>query len=109
MLVLAPFPAGAQVSPFPDHALGYRDFSRQAKLDQDFLAIPDPKLAQGALKTLTAVPHPAASKEDYDTAQYVAGKFKAAGLDTQIVPYKAWLNLPLKFSWRPRNAGEGRF
>jgi N-acetylated-alpha-linked acidic dipeptidase len=84
----------AQVSPFPDHVLGYRDFSRQAKLDQDFLAIPDARLAQEELKTLTATPHVAASKEDYDTAVYVAGKFKAAGLDTQIVPYKAWLNLP---------------
>ena len=93
-MVLAPLPAAAQVSPFPDHALGYRDFSRQAKIDQEFLAIPDPKLAQEELKTLTAVPHVAASKEDYDTALYVAAKFKAAGLDTQIVPYKAWLNLP---------------
>jgi N-acetylated-alpha-linked acidic dipeptidase len=68
----------AQVSPFPDRVLGYRDFSRQAKIDQDFLAIPDVKLAQEELKTLTAVPHVAASKEDYDTALYVAGKFKAA-------------------------------
>jgi N-acetylated-alpha-linked acidic dipeptidase len=107
LLVLAPFPAGAQVSPFPDHVLGYRDFSRQAKLDRDFLAIPDPKLAQEELKTLTAVPHVAASKEDYDTAQYVAGKFKAAGLDTQIVPYKAWLNLPLEVFLEATNA-EGR-
>ncbi len=107
MLVLAPFPAGAQVSPFPDHVLGYRDFSRQAKIDQDFLAIPDPKLAQEELKTLTAVPHVAASKEDYDTAVYVAGKFKAAGLDTQIVPYKAWLNLPQEVFLEATNA-EGK-
>jgi N-acetylated-alpha-linked acidic dipeptidase len=84
----------AQVSPFPDRVLGYRDFSQQAKLDQEFLAVPDPKLAQEELKTLTAVPHVAASKEDYDTALYVAAKFKAAGLETQIVPYKAWMNLP---------------
>ena len=41
-----------------------------------------PKLAQEELKTLTAAPHVAASKEDYDTAVYVASKFKAAGLDT---------------------------
>ena len=107
LLVLAPFPAAAQVSPFPDHALGYRDFSRQAKIDQDFLAIPDPKLAQEELKTLTAVPHVAASKEDYDTALYVAGKFKAAGLDTQIVPYKAWLNLPQEVFLEATNA-EGK-
>jgi N-acetylated-alpha-linked acidic dipeptidase len=107
LLVLAPFPAAAQVSPFPDHALGYRDFSRQARIDQDFLAIPDPKLAQEELKTLTAVPHVAASKEDYDTAVYVAGKFKAAGLDTQIVPYKAWLNLPQEVFLEATNA-EGK-
>ena len=82
--------------------MGYRDFSRQAKIDQDFLAVPDAKLAQEELKTLTAVPHVAASKEDYDTAVYVAGKFKAAGLETQIVPYKAWLNLPQEVFLRPQ-------
>jgi N-acetylated-alpha-linked acidic dipeptidase len=74
--------------------LGFRDFSRQAKIDQDFLAVPSAKLAQEELKTLTAAPHVAASKEDYDTALYMEGKFKAAGLETEIVPYKAWLNLP---------------
>ena len=94
LLVMVHASMVAQVSPFPDRVLGYRDFSRQAKVDQDFLAIPDPKLAQEELKTLTAVPHVAASKEDYDTALYVAAKFKSAGLETQIVPYKAWMNLP---------------
>jgi N-acetylated-alpha-linked acidic dipeptidase len=94
LLIFAHLSIVAQVSPLPNHILGYHDFSRQAKIDQEFLAIPDTKLAQEELRTLTAVPHVAASKEDYDTAVYVAGKFKAAGLDTQIVPYKAWLNLP---------------
>jgi N-acetylated-alpha-linked acidic dipeptidase len=84
----------SDVPGFPDHVLGFHDFSHQAKIDQEFLGLPDTKLAQEELKTLTAVPHVAASKEDYETALYVAGKFKAAGLDTQIVPYKAWLNLP---------------
>jgi N-acetylated-alpha-linked acidic dipeptidase len=93
-VALVPFAASAQVAPFPNHVFGYRDFAPQAKLDQDFLAIPSAKLAQEELKTLTASPHVAASKEDYDTAVYVAGKFQAAGLETQIVPYKAWLNLP---------------
>ena len=94
LFVLASSLAVAQVSTPPTRVLGYRDFDRQAKIDRDFLAIPDAKLAQEELKTLTAVPHVAASKEDYDTALYVQGKFKAAGLETQIVPYKAWLNLP---------------
>ena len=69
--------------------------------------MPDAKLAQEELKTLTAAPHVAASKEDYDTALYVAGKFKAAGLDTQIVPYKAWLNLPQEVFLQASNA-EGK-
>jgi N-acetylated-alpha-linked acidic dipeptidase len=94
----------AQVTASPDRVFGYRDFSRQAKVDQQFLAVPDPKLAQEELKTLTAVPHVAASKEDYDTALYVAAKFRAAGLDTQIVPYKAWMNLPQEVFLQATNA-----
>ena len=75
---------------------GYRDFSQQAKLDSTFLAVPDAKLAGEELKILTAEPHWASSPEDYKTAQYVAEKFKAAGLDTQIVPFRVWLNKPVK-------------
>ena len=78
----------------PQTVFGYKDFSAQAKIDQTFLAVPDAKLAGEELKTLTAAPHIAASKEDYATAQYVAQKFKAAGLETTIIPYKVWLNLP---------------
>jgi N-acetylated-alpha-linked acidic dipeptidase len=107
LLIFAHFPVVAQVSTSPDRVLGYRDFSRQAKIDRDFLAIPDTKLAQEELRTLTAAPHVAAGKEDYDTALYVQGKFKAAGLETQIVPYKAWLNLPQEVFLEARNA-EGK-
>jgi N-acetylated-alpha-linked acidic dipeptidase len=84
----------AQELTAPKRVFGYRDFSAQAKIDQEFLAIPDPKLAQQELKALTAAPHVAGSKEDYATAVYVADKFKAAGLETQIVEYTAWMNLP---------------
>lgn len=84
----------AQSPAVPETLFGYRDFSQQVKIDRDFLAVPDTKLAGEELKTLTAAPHVAGSKEDYATAVYVAGKFKAAGLETTIVPYTAWLNLP---------------
>ncbi len=66
----------------------------EQKIVQEFLAVPSAKLAGEELKALTAAPHVAASKEDYATAQYVADKFKASGLATEIVPYKVWLNLP---------------
>ena len=75
---------------------GYRDFTQQAKWDSTFMAVPDAKLAGEHLKTLTSAPHWASSPEDYATAVYVADKFKAAGLQTEIVPYKVLLNKPIK-------------
>jgi N-acetylated-alpha-linked acidic dipeptidase len=75
---------------------GYKDFAPQAQIDQTFLAVPDAALAGQHLKTLTAEPHIAGSEEDHKTALYVAEKFKAAGLQTQIVEYKVLINLPKK-------------
>lgn len=83
---------------------GYRDFSGQAKWDTAFLAVPDARLAGEHLKVLTASPHWASSPQDYATAIYVADKFKAAGLETQIVPYKVLLNKPIKISIEAFNA-----
>jgi len=73
---------------------GYADFSAEAKVEQNFLAVPDAKLAGEELRTLTAEPHLAATPEDHKTAEYVAQQFRAAGLDTQIVPYRVLLNQP---------------
>jgi len=73
---------------------GYTDFSAESKIEQQFLAVPDAKLAGQHLKTLTAEPHMAATPEDHKTAEYVAEKFRAAGLDTEIVPYRVLLNWP---------------
>lgn len=89
----------AQAGPASGAFPGYRNFdAEQARIDQQFLAVPDAKLAGEELKALTAEPHVASTPEDYKTAEYVASKFKEAGLDTSIVPYKAWLNLPKEVS-----------
>jgi N-acetylated-alpha-linked acidic dipeptidase len=84
----------AQSTP-PDTFPGYKTFAEQQKTDQTFLAVPDPKLAGEELKILTAEPHIAASPEDHKTAEYVASKFREAGLDTSIQEYKAWINMPI--------------
>ena len=68
------------------------------------MAVPDPKLAGEHLKTLTAAPHWASSPEDKQTADYVASKFREAGLETTIVPYRVWLNLPRKISIKAYDA-----
>jgi len=98
LVVLPAVPLLAQSVPpltaSPASILGYRDFSKQARIDEDFLKVPDPKLAGEHLKTLTAVPHIAASPEDLATAEFVAGKFRDAGLETEIVPYRVWMNMP---------------
>ena len=86
--------AQTTVAPVPQ-VFGYRNFTEQAKWDAAFLAVPDAKLAGEHLKTLTAAPHWASSPEDYATAVYVADKFKAAGLKTEIVPYKVRMNKPV--------------
>ena len=85
-------PAPAQV--VPQGSFGYTNFDAEAKLEQRFLAVPDPKTAGEDLKTLTAEPHLAATPEDYKTAEFVARKFRAAGLDTEIVPYRVLLDYP---------------
>jgi N-acetylated-alpha-linked acidic dipeptidase len=73
---------------------GYTDFTAQSKIEEKFLAVPDAKLAGLHLKTLTAEPHIASSPEDRKTAEYVAQKFRTAGLDTEIVPYRVLMNQP---------------
>ena len=78
----------------PAAAFGYSDFSRQAAIENKFLDVPSARLAGAELKTLTAAPHMAATPEDHQTALYVAQKFRDAGLETEIVPYRVLLNWP---------------
>ena len=73
---------------------GYADFTAQSKIEEKFLAVPDARLAGQHLKTLTSEPHLASTPEDRKTAEYVAQKFRAAGLETEIVSYRVLMNQP---------------
>jgi N-acetylated-alpha-linked acidic dipeptidase len=95
-LLTPPAPVQQQRAPEHPTVFGFPDPTEQLKWDKAFLAVPDAKLAGEHLKTLTAEPHWASSPEDYKTALYVAEKFKAAGLQTEIVPFRVWLNKPVK-------------
>ena len=77
---------------------GFRDASAELKVESRFLAIPDPKRAEENLRILTQAPHIAGSPEDKATADYVAAKFREAGLDTEIVEYRVWFNYPSEIS-----------
>jgi N-acetylated-alpha-linked acidic dipeptidase len=77
---------------------GFRDATSENAAEARFLAVPDPKLAEQHLRTLTQAPHMAGTPEDKATADYVAQKFRDAGLDTEIVEYKVWINYPVEIS-----------
>jgi N-acetylated-alpha-linked acidic dipeptidase len=77
---------------------GFRDSASESATEARFLAVPDPKLAGEHLKTLTQSPHLAGTPEDKATADYVASKFREAGLETEIVEYKVWMNYPSEIS-----------
>ena len=77
---------------------GFREAAAENATETRFLAVPDPKLAEEHLRTLTQAPHMAGTPEDKATADYVARKFREAGLDTEIVEYKVWINYPSEIS-----------
>ena len=107
LAALASTPRAVQSAPQPptQAVFGYSDFSAESKIEEKFLAVPDPRLAGDELKTLTAEPHLAATPEDHKTAEFVAQKFRAAGLDTEIVPYRVLLNWPKEVKVEAYDAG----
>lgn len=77
---------------------GFRDAAAESAIEAHFLSVPDPKLAEEHLRTLTKDPHMAGTVEDKATADYVAQKFREAGLETEIVEYQVWINYPAEIS-----------
>ena len=90
--------AAPERQPGAQSIFGFRDATAENAAEVRFLAVPDPKLAEQHLRTLTQVPHMAGTPEDKATADYVAQKFRDAGLDTEIVEYKVWMNYPSEVS-----------
>src|SRR6202049_3924960 len=100
-LLLLSLPQGqmAQGTPNSSTAIfGFRNSAAEAAQEGRFLAVPDPKLAEQHLRILTQAPHVAGSPEDKATADYVAQQFREAGLDTEIVEYRVWMNYPAEIS-----------
>src|SRR5438309_3194159 len=53
---------------------GFRNSAEENAVESRFLAVPDSKLAEAHLRTLTQAPHMAGTPEDKATAEYVAKK-----------------------------------
>jgi N-acetylated-alpha-linked acidic dipeptidase len=95
---LAPTTAENASAPSNAAIFGFRDPVAESATETRFLSVPDPKLAEEHLRTLTKAPHMAGTIEDKATADYVAQKFREAGLDTEIVEYRVWFNYPAEIS-----------
>jgi len=97
---LLPGARNLQVTPpapsAPTASFGYTDLARELRLEEKFLALPEAARAGAHMRVLTSAPHVAGSPEDRKTADYVARQFRAAGLETEIVPYRVLLNEPVE-------------
>ena len=67
---------------------GFRDAAVETATEARFLAVPDPKLAEAHLRTLTQAPHMAGTPEDKATADYVAQNAGKAGAEQKRNPGK---------------------
>ncbi|KAF1333165.1 Glutamate carboxypeptidase, partial [Globisporangium splendens] len=65
-------------------------------IEKKFLSGVDRKKIQEYLHAYAAVPHPAGSKEDYNTAVWTAKQFEAFGLNATIKEYYPLLSLPVR-------------
>src|SRR5215471_16609640 len=91
-------PVSREGSPHPVAIAGFPNPEPENATESKFLAVPDPKLAEQHLKALTRLPHIAGSEEDKATADYVAGRLREAGLETETVEYRVWMNYPGEIS-----------
>jgi N-acetylated-alpha-linked acidic dipeptidase len=94
LLALTTTGAVTPLAPSTSAIFGFRDSATEQATESRFLGVPDSKLAEEHLRILTKVPHMAGTVEDKATADYVAQKFRDAGLDTEIVQYRVWMNYP---------------
>src|SRR5579864_1552852 len=85
-------------SPASGDLSGFVQPDEERAVESRFLVVPDPKLAKEHLRILTQAPHVAGTPEDKANAEYVAQKFREAGLTTEIVEYKIWINYPSEIS-----------
>jgi N-acetylated-alpha-linked acidic dipeptidase len=85
-------------SPASGDLPGFVHPDEERAVESRFLAVPDPSLAKEHLRILTQAPHVAGTPEDKANAEYVAEKFREAGLTTEIVEYKIWISYPAEIS-----------
>jgi len=97
-VMLSTWSARVSANPPDVPIFGFRDSAAETAVESRFLAVPSATQAEEDLRILTQAPHMAGTPEDKATADFVAQKFRDAGLQTEIVEYKVWMNYPKEIS-----------
>ncbi len=87
------FAGGARASDGPAGFLP-EHYERQQGAERALLALPSPERCRAHHRELTREPHPAGSEAGRRVADYVAARFREAGLATEIVTYDVLLSSP---------------
>lgn len=66
----------------------------ERRWEEEYKRVPAPDSAREHLRRLTAEPHVAGTKEDYDTAIYVRDKIRSYGIPSELKEYDVLLNYP---------------
>ncbi|HKP46926.1 MAG TPA: M28 family metallopeptidase [Pyrinomonadaceae bacterium] len=66
----------------------------EQRWENEFRAIPEANSAREHLRRLTAEPHVAGTKEDYDTAIYVRDQIRSYGINAELKEYDVLLPYP---------------
>jgi N-acetylated-alpha-linked acidic dipeptidase len=78
----------------PLEGFGPRESVAEASLEEQFRAVPKPASAREHLRRLTAEPHVAGTREDYQTALYVRDQMRSFGLTSELKEYQVLLQYP---------------
>lgn len=90
-------PAGSQNSPGAQlDGFTAQSSANQRRWEEEFKRVPAPESARAHLRSLTAAPHVAGTKEDYETAIYVRDKIRGYGIPAELKEYDVLLNYPLE-------------
>ena len=68
--------------------------ARERRWETEFKLVPAAESSREHLRKLTAAPHVAGTKEDYDTAIYVRDKIRSYGIPAELKEYDVLLNYP---------------
>ena len=86
----------------PQTITGFRDVPAEVQQEKIFLAVPDAQRAGEHLRILTSEPHMASTPEDRKTVDYVAGKFRAMKVVSEISGASAVM---IRTSWYADGVG----